>query len=53
MATYIFPAQATVVAGLPSSYTVVSMNIMISPEAISLITRRGGKAAIDFVPPLG
>ena len=29
------------------------MNIGISPEAISLIKRRGGEAAIDFIPPLG
>jgi hypothetical protein len=29
------------------------MNIMISPEATTLIARRGGKVAIDFVPPLG
>ena len=29
------------------------MNIVISPEALALIERRGGKAAIDFIPPLG
>jgi hypothetical protein len=29
------------------------MNIMISPEALALIEERGGKAAIDFIPPLG
>ena len=29
------------------------MNIVISPEAKMLIERRGGKAAIDLIPPLG
>lgn len=29
------------------------MNIGISPQALTLIKRRGGKAAIDFIPPLG
>ena len=29
------------------------MDIVISPDAITLIKRRGGKAAIDFIPPLG
>ncbi len=29
------------------------MDVVISPEAIELIKRRGGKAAIDLIPPLG
>ena len=29
------------------------MRIGISTAAITLIERRGGKAAIDFIPPLG
>jgi hypothetical protein len=29
------------------------MNIVISPEALALIEARGGKAAIDFIPPIG
>jgi hypothetical protein len=29
------------------------MDILISPEAITLIKRRGGRAAIDLIPPLG
>ena len=29
------------------------MDIVIYPEAIMLIKRRGGKAAVDLIPPLG
>ena len=29
------------------------MRIAVSTEATRLIKRRGGKAAIDFIPPLG
>ena len=29
------------------------MDIVISPEAVTLIERRGGKAAIDLIPPIG
>jgi len=29
------------------------MDLFVTPEAAALITKRGGIAAIDFVPPIG
>jgi hypothetical protein len=29
------------------------LNIELSTEALELIRRRGGRAAIDFIPPIG
>jgi hypothetical protein len=29
------------------------MDILISEEALDLIRRRGGAAAVDFIPPIG
>lgn len=29
------------------------MELFVTPEAAELITKRGGVAAIDFIPPIG
>jgi len=29
------------------------MEIEFSPEAVELVRARGGRAALDFIPPLG
>jgi hypothetical protein len=29
------------------------MELFLTPEAVALIEKRGGVAAIDFVPPIG
>jgi len=29
------------------------MDLFVTEEAVALITKRGGAAAIDFVPPIG
>jgi len=29
------------------------MEIEFSPEALELVRSRGGRAALDFIPPLG
>lgn len=29
------------------------MNLFVTPDAVELIKKRGGIAAIDFIPPIG
>lgn len=29
------------------------MELFVTPEAVELIKKRGGIAAIDFIPPIG
>lgn len=29
------------------------MDLFVTPDAVALIKKRGGVAAIDFVPPIG
>ena len=50
-----FPA--TFLAGTHPTYrtgsSTMTMTLEITPEAAELIRRRGGSAAVDFLPPIG